>query len=61
VGHDRLEERDLIITTELVGHLLNWPGATHAYQLTRRVYRSGKWHLEVEVGVVRMTAKGPPN
>lgn len=54
-GHGRIEQRDLIATTELNDFLArDWTGVAQTFRLTRTIQREGKTHQEVVHGITNL-------
>lgn len=54
-GHGRIEQRDLVATTELNDFLArDWTGVAQTFRLTRTVEREGKTHQEVVHGLTNL-------
>lgn len=54
-GHGRLEQRDLVASTELNDFLArDWAGVAQTFRLTRTIQREGKTHQEVVHGLTNL-------
>lgn len=54
-GHGRIEQRDLIATTELNDFFAHdWTGVAQTFRLTRTIQREGKTHQEVVHGITNL-------
>jgi predicted transposase YbfD/YdcC len=54
-GYGRIEQRDLVVTTELNDFLArDWIGVAQTFRLTRTIERGGKTHQEVVHGLTNL-------
>lgn len=54
-GHGRIEQRQIVATTELNDFLArDWSGVAQTFQLTRTIERAGKTHQEMVHGITNL-------